>query len=115
MNWSHALEGGNLLGVGLNASLGDDVSQQLASWHAEDTFFGVQLHPISPLAAKRDAEVVNQVVRLPGFHVYIVYVCLDGSPDVIPENVLHTSLVCSARISETERHCHVAIHPERRD
>jgi hypothetical protein len=58
---------------------------------------------------------VNQVVRLPGLHDYIVYVCLNGPPDVIPENVLHTSLVCSARISETERHCYVAIHPERRD
>jgi hypothetical protein len=45
---------------------------------------------------------VNQVVHLPGLHDYIVYVCLNGPPDVIPENVLHTSLVCSARISETE-------------
>jgi hypothetical protein len=59
--------------------------------------------------------VANQVIRLPGFHDYIVYVCLNGPADVIPENVLHTLLVCSARISETERHCHVAIHPERRD
>jgi hypothetical protein len=67
------------------------------------------------LAAERDAEVANQVVRFPGFHDYIVYVRLNGPPDVIPENVLHTSLVCSARISEAERHCHVAIHPERRD
>jgi hypothetical protein len=60
-------------------------------------------------------KVVNQVIRLPGFHDYIVYICLNGSPDVISENVLHTSLVGSARISETERHCHIAIHPERRD
>jgi hypothetical protein len=60
-------------------------------------------------------KVANQVVRLPGFHDYIVYVCLNGSPDVIPENVLHTSLVCSARVSETEQHCYVAIHPELRD
>jgi hypothetical protein len=34
---------------------------------------------------------------------------------VIPENVLHTSLVCCARISETGRHHHVAIHPEQCD
>jgi hypothetical protein len=65
--------------------------------------------------AECDVEVANQVVCLPGFHDYIVYVCLNSSPDVIPENVLHTSLVCSARVSETERHCHVAIHPERHD
>jgi hypothetical protein len=53
--------------------------------------------------------------RLPSFHDYIVYVRLNGPPDVISENVLHTSLVCSTRISETERYCYVAIHPERRD
>jgi hypothetical protein len=34
---------------------------------------------------------------------------------VIPENVLHTSLVCSARVSETKWHRHVAVHPEWRD
>jgi hypothetical protein len=34
---------------------------------------------------------------------------------VIPKNVLHTLLVCSARISETERHCYVAVHPEGSD
>jgi hypothetical protein len=60
-------------------------------------------------------KVANQVVRLPGFHDYIVYECLNGSPDVISENVLHTSLICSARVSETEWHCYVTIHPERCD
>jgi hypothetical protein len=60
-------------------------------------------------------EVVNQVVRLPGFHDYIVYVCLNVSPDVIPEDMLHTSLVSSACILEVKRHRHVAIHPKRRD
>jgi hypothetical protein len=59
-------------------------------------------------------KVANQVVRLPGFYDYIVYVCLNGSPDVISEDVLHTSLVCCARVSETERHRYVAVHPERR-
>jgi hypothetical protein len=50
-----------------------------------------------------------------GRHDYIVYVSLNGLPDVIQENVLHTSLVCSARVSKTERHCHVAVHPEGSD
>jgi hypothetical protein len=58
-------------------------------------------------------KVANQVVRLPGFYDYIVYVCLNGPPDVISENVLHTSLVCCARVSETKQHCYVAVHPER--
>jgi hypothetical protein len=34
---------------------------------------------------------------------------------VVPEDMLHTSLVSSFRISEAKRHRHVAIHPERRD
>jgi hypothetical protein len=31
---------------------------------------------------------------------------------VVPENVLHTSLVRSARISKAEWHCYVAKHAE---
>jgi hypothetical protein len=31
---------------------------------------------------------------------------------VISENMLHASLVCSARVSETKRHCYVAVHLE---
>jgi hypothetical protein len=47
-NRTHPLEGCNLFGVGLDASLGDNVSQQNASRHAEDTFFGVQFYPVGP-------------------------------------------------------------------
>jgi hypothetical protein len=57
-------------------------------------------------------EVVNQVVRLPGLYDYVIYVSLNGSPDVVSENVLHTSLVRSARISEAKRHRYLAVHPE---
>jgi hypothetical protein len=64
---------------------------------------------------ERNVEVINQVIRFPSFHDYIVYVRHNGSPDVVPENMLHTSLVSSTRISEAKRHHHVAIHPERRD
>jgi hypothetical protein len=31
---------------------------------------------------------------------------------VVSEDMLHTSLVSSTCISEVERHCHVAIHPD---
>jgi hypothetical protein len=36
-------------------------------------------------------------------------------PDVVSKNVLHTSLVRSARISEAKWHCYVANHAEWRD
>jgi hypothetical protein len=34
---------------------------------------------------------------------------------VVSKDVLHTSLVRSARISEAKRHRHVSRHPKRRD
>jgi hypothetical protein len=34
---------------------------------------------------------------------------------VISENMLHASLVCSARVSETKRYRYVAVHPEGSD
>jgi hypothetical protein len=83
--------------------------------HSEDTFFGVQFHPVGPQAIERDAQVVNQVVRLPGLYDYVVYVSLNGSPDVVSEDVLHTSLVCSACVSEAIRHPYVAEHSKRCD
>jgi hypothetical protein len=47
-NWTHPFEGCNIFGVGLDASLGDYVSQKHSSWHAKDTFFEVQFHPVGP-------------------------------------------------------------------
>jgi hypothetical protein len=114
-NQAHPLEGCDLLGVGLDPPLGDDISQQHASRHSEDALFGVQLHPVGPQAIECHAQVINQVVRLPGFYNYVVYISLNGSPNVIPENVLHTSLVCSARVSETKRHRYVVVHHEGSD
>jgi hypothetical protein len=96
LNWAHPVEACDLFRVGLDAPLGDNVSQQHATQHPEDAFFGVQFHPVSPQAIERDAQIINQVVRLPGFYDYVVYVRLNGPPDVVSENVLHTSLVRSA-------------------
>jgi hypothetical protein len=115
LNRAHLLEGCDLLGVGLDTSLGNYVSQQHASRHSENALFWVQLYPIGSQAIECHAQVTNQVVRLPGFHDYGVYVSLNSSPDVISKNVLHTSLVRSARVSGTKRHRYVAVHPEGHD
>jgi hypothetical protein len=40
-NRTHPLEGRNVFGVGLDASLGDNVSQKHTPRHAKDTFFWV--------------------------------------------------------------------------
>jgi hypothetical protein len=72
-------------------------------------------HPVGPQPIERDAQVVNQVVRLPGLYDYVVYISLNGPPNVVSEDVLHTSLVCSARILEAKWHCYVIEHPKRHD
>jgi hypothetical protein len=52
-----------------------------------------------------DVRVINQVIHLSGLYDYVVYICLNG----------HTSLVCSARISEAKWHRYIAEHSEQRD
>jgi hypothetical protein len=114
-NWTHLVEGRDFLRAGLDAPLGDDVSLQHAARHPKDALFGVQFHPIGPWAIKRNAQIVNQAIRLPSFDDDVIYVCLHGPPDVVPENVLHTSLVQSTSIPKTKWHRYVAKHAEWRD
>jgi hypothetical protein len=57
-------------------------------------------------------QIINHVVRLPGFDDNVIYVRLNSSPDVVPENVLHTSLICSARVLEAKSQCYVPKHAE---
>jgi hypothetical protein len=83
--------------------------------HSEDAVLRVQFHPVCPQAIKRDGQIVNQLVRLPGLDDDVIYVCLYSSPDVVPENVLHTLLVRSARVSKAKWHCYIAKHVERCD
>jgi hypothetical protein len=114
-NRAHPVEGPDFFRVWLDALLGNNVSQQHAARHPEDTLFGVQFHPVGPQIVERGAQVANKVVRLSGLHDYVVYVCLNGSPDVVSENMLHTPLVLSAHISEAKWHCYIAKHPEWHD
>jgi hypothetical protein len=114
-NRDHPVEGRDLFGVGLDSPLGNVAYQQHVAWHPEDAFFGIQFHPVSPEEIERHAQIVNQVIRLPNFYDYVVYVRLNGSPEVVSENVLHTSLVRSTRVSETKWHRYVAEHAEWRD
>jgi hypothetical protein len=71
------------------------------------------------LLSRRQLNVVHRsLTRSSTFlvsHDYIVYVCLNGSLDVVSKNVLHTPLVRSARISEAKWHRYVAKHSKWRD
>jgi hypothetical protein len=69
----------------------------------------------TPLARRQPNAMRRSLTRSSAFLVFTTISSMYVAPDVISENVLHTSLVCSARVSETEWHCYVTIHPERRD
>jgi hypothetical protein len=56
-------------------------------------------------------QIINQVVHLPGFDNDVIYVSLYGPLNVVPENVLHTSLVRSVRVSKAKWHCYVENMP----
>jgi hypothetical protein len=67
-NWAYPVEGRDFLGVGLDAPLGDNVSQHHAARHPDNAFFRVQFHPVSSQAIKCHTKIADQVVRLAGFH-----------------------------------------------
>jgi hypothetical protein len=57
-------------------------------------------------------QIADQVICLPVLYDYVIYVCLNGPPDVVSENVLHTPLIHSAHVSEAKWHRHVEKHAE---
>jgi hypothetical protein len=60
-------------------------------------------------------QIANKDICLPSFHNNVIYIRLNGPPDVVSENVLHTSLIGSARVLEAEWHRYVAKYAERCD
>jgi hypothetical protein len=55
------------------------------------------------------------VTGLLGLDYNVIYVSLNGPPDEVPKNGEHTSLVCSPRVLELERHGDIAVRPKRGD
>src|SRR6185503_16805436 len=98
---------------GLNASLGDDETQEHASRDSKHTLLGVELYPFGPKAIERDPKIGYQVVRLPEFHDNVVDICFYGSPYMILKYMDHTSLVRSSGVSKAKGHRDVAVHAER--
>ena len=57
-------------------------------------------------------EDFNEVTGLPGLDHDVVYVGLDGLPDVLAKHMGHASLVCGPYVSETEWHGYIVVHAE---
>ena len=77
--------------------------------------FRIELYPIGSKAVERNLEIGYQVIGLLGFYKNVINICFYVPPDMVPEHVEHTALVCGSGVSEAEGHRDVAVHAERSD
>ena len=93
LNQAHPCDGGNLLWVGFDATLGDNEADQHAPRDPKNTFFGIEFDVICPEFHKGSFKVDDKVVSSFGLNYDVVDVGLNGPPDEVPEAVEHTTLV----------------------
>ena len=60
-------------------------------------------------------KIDNKVVSPFGFDYDVVNICLNGPPDEVPKASEHTTLVCSSRVFQAERHRDKAERPKKGD
>ena len=90
----------------------DYESQEHASGDPEHTLLGIELDALLSKAFEGYPQVINEILSLSGFDHDVVYVGLDGLPDVVAKDLGHAPLVRGTCVSEAERHSHVAVHAE---
>ena len=74
----------------------------------ENAFFGVQSDPLGPEALKCFIQVGHKTACLLGFDNDVVYIGLYRFAYEVPEDLEHTSLVCSPCVFKAERHGYVS-------
>ena len=57
-------------------------------------------------------QVVDEILGFSGLDHDVVYVGLDGPPNVVAKDLGHAPLVRGTYVSKAERHSHVAVHAE---
>jgi hypothetical protein len=60
-------------------------------------------------------QIGDKVIGLSGLDNDIIYICLNSSPDEVPKNSEHTSLVRGSYVFEAEQHSYIAIRAKRSD
>ena len=115
MDQAHVRDARDLLGVGLDPSLGYYEPEENASGDPEDAFFGVQSGSLGPEALECFIQVGHKAACLPGFDHDVIYVSLYRPAYEVPEDLEHTPLVCSPCVLKAERHGYVAKHSKRGD
>ena len=87
-------------------------SQEHASGDPEHTLLGIELDALLSKAFEGYPQVINEILSLSGFDHDVVYIGLDGLPDVVAKDLGHAPLVRGTCVSEAEGHRHVAVHAE---
>jgi hypothetical protein len=92
-NLIYLSDGRDLVGVRFNASLGDDVPQELAPGDPKGALFRVQLNAEAPVVSKGFFQVDDEIAALSCLHDDIINIDLQVAPDLPFETRLHTPLV----------------------
>jgi hypothetical protein len=95
-------DGRNLIGVHFVVALGDDVPQELTSRDSEGVFLQVQLNVELPEVVEGFFQVNNEVAALSRFSDDVIDIDLYVVPYLPFEAKLHTPLVCSPCILQSE-------------
>jgi hypothetical protein len=86
-------DGQELVGVCLDAALGDDVPKELAPRDPKGALFWVQPDVEAPMVSEGFFWVNDETAALPGFHDDVIDIDLQVVPDLPFETGLHTPLV----------------------
>ena len=76
------------------------------------TLLGVELDALLSKAFEGYCQVIDETLGLSGLDYDVVFVGLDGPPNVVTKDLGHAPLVRGTCVYEAEGHRHVAVHAE---
>jgi hypothetical protein len=89
--------------------VGDNESQKLSSWYPEDALRGVEHHVVLPQIVKGLLQIRYKAILLLRHNGDVVHICVDVSPDLIRQALLHSALIRCSCVFQTEWYCDIAI------
>ena len=84
--------------VDFYSSICDYKAQELASTNPENAFFWVEAYVVFPDLSESFFQGCHVLGYVMGFDDYVIDVDLDISSDLLFEDLIHQSLVCSAYV-----------------
>jgi hypothetical protein len=115
LDWTHLYDGQDLVRVCFDAVLSDDVPQELPPGDFEGAFFWVQLNVESLEVVEGFIQVGEEVEALWRIYHNVVDINLKVAPYFLFEAKLHTLLICSPHVLQSDRHFYIAKITERSD